>query len=344
MVFTMKILEPIKVPLSIMASLTDVVKIECVGGYVTFTATDFDTILEYRAPHDLDFLSTMFLKISGILPFTESSSVTLTEVKSSVNVTTSDGMAGTVNKTLTSFEDFVEFPSETETYESQDAYNLKALQWVAKAASTDKDRPNMNGVCFKNNKVYATDSHRLHWSTFDVLLAKDETCVISLEGIKTLLKVAKKAPKDDNDIQFSWNDQGLAVSVGTRWRIWLKRQNVNFPPVEKVIPKDWNDFEAKVVAKRKELHAAIRKLKLKKKDAAVEIGFGGCLGGITREDETISVPLKIDDLVGGCARKMNGLYLRDAIDGNENQIFFLGKHQICIEHEIGRAVVMGRRD
>lgn len=39
-----------------------------------------------------------------------------------------------------------------------------AAQWVAKAASTDADRPGLYAVQVVGGTMYATDTHRLHWA------------------------------------------------------------------------------------------------------------------------------------------------------------------------------------
>jgi DNA polymerase-3 subunit beta len=226
-----------------------------------------------------------------------------------------------------------------------DAAELRtALTWVLRAVSRDATRPNLAVVMFDNDRLVATDGHRLHMARF-------RGAFLAPQAIESTAAGVLAATAATGDIALERSDTHLRF-LGDHWQVITRIANSEFPPYRQVIPS------RKAAACEVNLDGAVAVSALKmlpllsgSRSQGIQIRLNGQLVLERHDDTTLvrraTVPLirsthRGDELVLGISAR----YLADALaEGGIQCLRFGGPlDPVVVEHDDGCiAVVMPMR-
>lgn len=130
------------------------------------------------------------------------------------------------------------------------------LKYVSQAMSTDETRYNLAGVCFDGANLVATDGHRLHITSYNMIVP--EPVIMPARMVKTILELKPESVT----ISFR-KDQGDRVSIHALtdqgYIIRSKALDGMFPEYRQVIPED-KAFTMRTQVKVKDFEDALKKV------------------------------------------------------------------------------------
>ena len=125
-----------------------------------------------------------------------------------------------------------ELPELGESYASL-SVSHEDLSFVARAMSNEQARYYLNGVCFDNSAIVATDGHRLHFVK-GLGISSDKKPIIPAQAIDLILELQKQH-KHDGVIHFY---AAHAVFMIGETKLIAQLIDGNFPDWQRVLPKD----------------------------------------------------------------------------------------------------------
>lgn len=116
---------------------------------------------------------------------------------------------------------------------------LKNLEYVSIAMSTDEVRYYLNGVAFDQNRIVATDGHRLHMADLSVNFTdKDDIKIIPNYAIKYMILLMKEY-KSSKYIGLEFHETGFIFRID-ECQIDCKFIDGTFPQYRRIIPQNNN--------------------------------------------------------------------------------------------------------
>lgn len=202
-----------------------------------------------------------------------------------------------------------------------DREQMKILEWVSKAMSTEETRYYLNGIYFDRDGFIATDGHRLHQAFYPAnwdKRRKDEGGVIlPRKVIKLFIDGMKETKAGSAEIQF-WKS-GAVITFG-KTVIKTKTVDGTFPDYKRVVPKIYKTkkckFSAKEIARHKKTVMATMKACNGSANAPVKFIENEKIVryGEREHESTFDVVTKLPYTVG-----FNYKYLCDM---NEGEVYF----------------------
>ena len=190
---------------------------------------------------------------------------------------------------------------------------VESLAWVARAVGHDVTRPQLIGVLFDEDRLVATDGHRLHRGTI-----KGLGCPRALVPASTVAFVLR-AMKNAESIQITVSDATVRF-VSTTWTITTSMVNAIYPAYEQIIPKPGGAaFTMKVGAR--ELGAGLKRASGRGGDEPLTLRANGaikletCVDGVQRA-ATVSV-LETTHEGLDHVQGFNGRYFYDALGDDD---------------------------
>jgi DNA polymerase-3 subunit beta len=324
------------------------VKLAATHGTVTITATDLDQTLEFELPGEGELTICVPAKVLAELVKPENrkddGDVTIEVLDENEIIVRMDGL----RTHLTTFP-VDDFPAVND-----DEFKLVALwptkplaeslAFVLPAVSTDETRLHLCCLALTDDRVVATDGHRLQLSPAPTELP--EPLLLPAPAAKVLQQIVKKA----DQVVIARTEDSVKMRVGT-WTLTSKLVLAEFPPVDQVIPKFFDHevtVDAQVFAKALKRLGALTSGPL----AGVKMVVNGVIelsssdpnvGEANVTVEPIENTHQGEDFVAGFASG----YLIDALGKKKGEVTFkLGKtlDPLRVDHEGGRvAVVMPMR-
>jgi len=231
-----------------------------------------------------------------------------------------------------------EFP-ETPVLENASMYPLnvadlyEALEYVIPAISSDETRPHLNGVCFKDDLMVATNGHILHWAPSGFIIP--QAMLANRTTVALIFQILKKIPaaqRKSATCHVTSASNGVFRFTCGNWTVTGVLIDSKFPPYEQIIP---THNEITTTLKHRTFEKAIKRVKkLSKAGSTLGVKITTTATSLTLESDNpernksceLTIPAK--STVGAGIENEAGF----CVDYLITSIGWKGAEQIVIKH------------
>lgn len=232
--------------------------IDIVNSTATVSATNLETSYIVKLKGDGDETTKFLVPIAGGIKLLagKKGDFELTGINTTVEFKFPNGL----NASIASL-DVVDYPEIAWPYDVEPiSYNgeelLNILSRVIYAASLDDSRFHLNGICFDENRVIATDGHRMEIAELSIKLV-DKPIIAPRDGVAFIL-LAKLLDKVKGNISIYLLDKEMVVATNDK-RVIMKLIEGEYPDYKRIIPS--GPVSKLIMVDRKELLSAVLELK-----------------------------------------------------------------------------------